>query len=477
MLMLVTLAAIAACEGSSNTVRPPSNAPPETTIDRPLFGAIFPESTEVTFVGQSTDQEDGPLPAAALAWSSSIDGPLGIGDSITVPRLSAGGHLITLRGTDSEGSAGDATTVVVIPRSAGGPPALLRIARGLSAPVFLTHAPGDSTRLFVVEKTGKIRVIRNGVLLPTAFLDLGDSVSSGSEQGLLGLAFAPDYRTSGRFYVSYTSPRGAQSGGTSVVERYLVTNKPDLADPGSGRRLLTVDQPFSNHNGGMIAFGPDGYLYFGLGDGGSGGDPLGTGQDRSDLLGSLLRLDVSGPAGYVIPPGNPYAGGGANRPELWNYGLRNPWRFSFDRETGDLYIGDVGQNAHEEIDVQPAASAGGENYGWNIMEGLSCYGASSCNQAGLTLPVLDYPHGQGCSVTGGYVYRGSVIPSLRGRYLYGDYCSGWIRSFRYQGGQAQDPQTHASLATAGSLTSFGEDAAGELYVLTQGGSVYRIVPQ
>lgn len=477
MFLLTALTAVAACVGGPNSVTPPSNQSPETVIQLPLFGATIPESTEVAFVGASTDPEDGPLPDSALAWSSSIDGPLGAGDSITVPRLSAGGHIITLRGTDSEGTSGDATTLVVVPNLLGGEPALMRIASGLSAPVFLTHAPGDPSRLFVVEKTGRIRVIHNGVLLRSAFLDLSDSVSGGSEQGLLGLAFAPDYATSGRVYVSYTSPHGDQSGGTSVIARYVVSNKPDLADAASGFTLLTVDQPYSNHNGGMIAFGPDGYLYYGLGDGGSGGDPLGTGQNRNDLLGSILRLDVSGPGAYTVPATNPYAGSTTIRRELWNYGLRNPWRFSFDRETGDLYIGDVGQNAREEVDVQPAASLGGENYGWNTMEGFSCYGGSGCNQTGLTLPVLDYGHGSACSVTGGYVYRGSALPSLRGRYFYGDYCGGWVRSFRFQGGEAQDQQTHASLATPGSLTSFGEDAAGELYLLTQNGNVYRIVPR
>ncbi len=354
-------------------------------------------------------------------------------------------------------------------------PSLLKVAGGLSQPVFLTHAPGDSARLFVVEKTGKIRIIRNGTLQRTPFLDLSDSVSTGSEQGLLGMAFSPDYPKSGRFYVSYTSPRGDAGGGTSVIAGYRVSDQPDLADPASGRTLLTVDQPYSNHNGGMIAFGPDGYLYFGLGDGGSGGDPGGTGQNRADLLGSILRLDVSGAGQYTIPSTNPWARG-EHRRELWNYGLRNPWRFSFDRQTGDLYIADVGQNAREEIDVQLAGSKGGENYGWNILEGFSCYDSGRCDPAGMSPPVLDYGHGEGCSVTGGYVYRGSSITAFRGRYFYGDYCGGWIRSFRFQNGRAEDRQEHPSLKTPGSLTSFGEDAAGELYVLTQNGNVYRLIP-
>jgi glucose/arabinose dehydrogenase len=258
-----------------------------------------------------------------------------------------------------------------------------------------------------------------------------------------------------------------------VVARYQVSGNADLADPASGFTLLTVPQPYSNHNGGMIAFGLDGYLYVGLGDGGSGGDPEGTGQDRSDLLGSMLRLDVSGNGAYTIPPGNPYLNT-AYRAELWNWGLRNPWRFSFDRQTGDLYIADVGQNAWEEVNVQPAGSAGGENYGWNLMEGTHCY-TRGCSQTGLTLPVLDYAHNQGCSVTGGYVYRGPAIPALVGHYLYADYCSGWVRSFQYQGGRAANRLDRPALKPGGNITSFGEDARGELYILTSNGRVQRIV--
>jgi glucose/arabinose dehydrogenase len=346
------------------------------------------------------------------------------------------------------------------------------VVSGLHSPVYLTAPPGDTTgRLFVVEQGGRVVIVRNGAALATPFLDLTDSVVSGGEQGLLGLAFYPDYAASGRFIVSYT-----RKDGSSVLARYQVSaGNPDLAEPLSGQTLLTVAQPATNHNGGMVTFGPDGYLYVGLGDGGGGGDPLGTGQDRTDLLGSMLRLDVSGAGGYAIPPSNPYAGSPTFRPELWNYGLRNPWRFSFDRQTGDLYIGDVGQNAVEEIDVAAAGTGGGQNYGWNIMEGTRCYGAGSCNQAGLVPPVLDYPHGDGCSVTGGYVYRGTAIPALQGTYLYGDFCSGWIRGFRWQAGQASDLREWPALA-GGTLSSFGEDADGELYLVRYGsGAIYRIV--
>lgn len=354
--------------------------------------------------------------------------------------------------------------------------ALQPITTALDFPLLLTAPASDSTRLFVVQKNGLIRVIRDGTLLSSPFLDLTGLVSSGGEQGLLGLAFDPGYATNGRFYVSYTDTQG-----DSQIARYLVSTNPDSARPTADRILLSVAQPFDNHNGGHIAFGPDGKLYIGLGDGGSGGDPDGHGQDRTELLGSLLRIDVSGPGDYTVPADNPFVSQPPLRGELWDFGLRNPWRWSFDRQTRDLYIGDVGQGAREEINVAPAAPglAGGRglNYGWNIMEGLSCFSPSSdCDRAGLTLPVLDYDHsGQTCSVTGGYVYRGSTIPALRGRYFYADYCAGWVRSFRYANGQVTERIDWAALRPGDNIPSFGEDARGELYILTAGGGVYRIV--
>jgi hypothetical protein len=260
------------------------------------------------------------------------------------------------------------------------------------------------------------------------------------------------------------------------VVAYRVSADPGVADSDSAESILTVGQPFANHNGGGLVFGPDGFLYIGLGDGGSSGDPQGNGQDLGDLLGSLLRIDIDGGSPYVIPPDNPFAGTAGSRAEIWNYGLRNPWRFSFDRGTGDLYIGDVGQDSREEIDVAPASTGGGENYGWNLMEGSRCFGAEGCDQSGLSLPVLDYGHDDGCSVTGGFVYRGSAIPALRGRYFYADFCSGWVRSFRYGGAQATERREWPTLAPGGMITSFGEDANGELYILVASGKVYRIVP-
>src|SRR6476646_731863 len=348
------------------------------------------------------------------------------------------------------------------------------IVSGLSSPLYLTAPSGDLSRLFVVEQTGGIRIIKDGALLPTPFLDISTKITAGGEQGLLGLAFDPDYASTGRFVVHYTD-----TNGDTHLSHFTVSSDPDVADPASEQVILTADQPYNNHNGGQVLFGPDGMLYLGLGDGGSEGDPQGRGQDLSDLLGSILRLDVRSTSPYSVPPDNPFVGQAGVQPEVWSYGLRNPWRFSFDRTTGDLYIGDVGQDSFEEVDVAPAAAGSGKglNFGWNIMEGTNCYNASTCNQSGLTLPVLEYPHSEGCSVTGGYVYRGSVIPALQGLYFFGDYCQGTVRSFRYQGGSATELTDWPTLRPGGSITSFGEDAAGELYVVIQSGSVFKIVPE
>lgn len=355
------------------------------------------------------------------------------------------------------------------------PLALQPITTALTFPLALTFAPGDSSRVFVAEKGGRVWVIRHDTLLATPFLDIHTIVSTGGERGLLGLAFDPNYATNGRFYVSYTD-----TAGDSHIARYLVSANPDSAVPTADGPIISVAQPYDNHNGGQITFGPDDMLYFALGDGGSGGDPQGHGQDRTELLGSMLRLDVSGGGTYTIPPDNPYTGFATRRGELWNYGLRNPWRFSFDRQTGDLYIGDVGQGAREEIDASSANGGGGKglNYGWNVMEGAQCYPpGAGCNQTGLTLPVYDYGHaGNVCAVTGGYVYRGAAIPALAGTYFFADYCAGWVRSLRLAGGRATQVTDWPSLAPGDAIPSFGEDARGELYILTAGGGVYRIVP-
>ena len=350
---------------------------------------------------------------------------------------------------------------------------LREMVNGLTMPLFLTSPPGDLSRQFVVEKPGRIRIIKDGGLVPTPFLDITAKVSNGAEQGLLGLAFHPQYAANGLFIVNYTN-----TAGDTRVAIYRVSSDPDRADAGSERVILTVDQPFANHNGGMVAFGPDGMFYIGMGDGGSGGDPQGNAQNRNSLLGKILRLEVSVTGEVSIPSDNPFVGQTGVRTEIWSWGLRNPWRFSFDRQTGDLYIGDVGQNAREEIDVatdRPQFGSG-RNYGWNIVEGSACFSASSCNKTGLTPPVLEYGHGDGCSVTGGYVYRGSAAAEYYGHYFYADYCEGWVRSFRLAGPTATEQKDWPSLRPGSQILSFGEDARGEIYLMTTSGHVYRIDP-
>ena len=323
-------------------------------------------------------------------------------------------------------------------------------------------------------------VNRNTNALIGTFLDISNLLPNplGSEQGLLGLAFDPLYGINGRFYVSYTD-----SGGSTVVARYLVSSNPNVAVSTADRIIITAAQPFANHNGGMIAFGPDGFLYIGRGDGGSGGDPGNRAQNAAEVLGKLLRIDVSQGAqppqpAYAIPPDNPCVGQSGARGEIWSIGLRNPWRFSFDRQSGDLYIADVGQGAREEVNVSTVAGGAGRgiNYGWRIMEGSMCFNPPAmCNMTGLQLPAVEYDHPTGCSITGGYAYRGAAIPALQGTYFYGDFCAGFVRSFRFVNGQVTE---HASWPTfsPGSITSFGEDAAGELYIMTSGGGLFRIVP-
>jgi glucose/arabinose dehydrogenase len=336
--------------------------------------------------------------------------------------------------------------------------------------LFLT-APTSDPRLFIVEQPGRIRIVENGNLLATPFLDLAVQISSGGERGLLGLAFHPSYASNGYFYVYFTAPNG-----DITITRYTVSANPNVADGGSAHLILTVDHSSrSNHNGGMLAFGTDRKLYIGTGDGGGGGDPDENGQDPGTLLGKLLRLDVDAGDPYAIPPDNPLAGTAGARGEIWATGLRNPWRWAFDRTAGHLYIADVGQNTWEEINVV-AAIAAGVNYGWDVMEGQHCHEPSSgCTQSGLTLPTVEYSHADGCSITGGFVYRGAAMPSLQGTYFYADYCSGWVRSFRYANGAATEPRDW-DFGNLGNILSFGEDAVGELYVLSATGTVYRIVP-
>lgn len=349
---------------------------------------------------------------------------------------------------------------------------LTPVANGFVRPLLVTHAGDGTGWLYVVEQGGTIWLLIDGERQPNPFLDLSDRVSPEAtqeggytERGLLGLAFAPDYADSGYFYVNYTD-----IGGNTVLARYARSaDDPMIADPDPVSVLLTQQQPFPNHNGGHLAFGPDGYLYIGLGDGGSAGDPLEAGQDLETWLGKILRIDVSTEL-YTVPADNPFVGVDDAREEIWAFGLRNPWRFTFDRATGDLYIADVGQNQWEEVNFQPADSAGGENYGWNVYEASHPYSGASA-PADMILPIAEYSHGEGVSISGGYVYRGSAVPDLVGAYLYGDFGTGvmwsaWRNlSMEWESGIFMD--------TPYSISSFGEDEAGELYLVDYGGTIYR----
>ena len=358
-------------------------------------------------------------------------------------------------------------------------PLMETLATGLNRPVFLTSPPGDP-RQFIVEKSGRILVMKDDVILPTPFLDASGLVSNGNEQGLLSMAFHPDYASNGKFYISYTD-----TSGDSRIREYKVSGaNPDVANGGQTVEIIEVNQPnqYSNHNGGLIMFDPDGYLLFGLGDGGGGGDPLENSQNKNTLLGSMLRIDVddddfpgSSTKNYAIPPDNPYVGvSGAD--EIWAIGLRNPWRFSVDPPTGHLYIADVGQLQREEVNIVDADD-GGNNYGWDNTEGTRCYEPSSgCSTAGTTFPAHEYTHSSGCSITGGYVYRGSEFPQLSGHYFYADYCRGHLWSFRYVPGVGvtEEKSWFDEFGFLGNVNSFGVDAENRLYILTDQGRVLRL---
>ncbi|MCB8951885.1 MAG: PQQ-dependent sugar dehydrogenase [Ardenticatenales bacterium] len=353
--------------------------------------------------------------------------------------------------------------ITLPPTSALSQVTLRLVAGNFQRPTYLTHAFDD--RLFVVEQAGRVIIVRDGQALSPPFLDITDRVGAEeNEQGLLSLAFHP--QNPARFFVDYTDKNG-----DTVIAEFAARG--ENADPSSERVLLTIPQPYGNHNGGQLQFGADGYLYVGMGDGGSGGDPEGNGQNKGTLLGALLRLDVDQAQPYAIPADNPFVDERGSRGEIWAYGLRNPWRFSFDRLTGDLYVGDVGQDAWEELDVVGGEDAG-INFGWNTLEGTHCYRRPICNRGDTTPPILEYDHGDGCSITGGYVYRGAQYPTLYGRYFFSDYCRGDIWSME----QTENGWQRVTLReTDLNIASFGEDAAGELYVLDlTGGGVYHLQP-
>ncbi|MGD9317327.1 MAG: PQQ-dependent sugar dehydrogenase [Anaerolineae bacterium] len=469
VLVLLTMG-LSTCDESGTTVRTteplavaspqPSATPAEVTVTStqvpptasPTTGATQPAATS-TLVQPTAEPTSTPLPPSATAMST----PLPTQERPTPTPLP---------------TALPPAPTVAVPDPAAVEVTLQPVAGGLDTPVGIANAGDGSGRLFVLEKIGRIRVVQNGALAAAPFLDITDRVGAGSsEQGLLGLAFHPRYAQNGFLFVNYTDRQG-----NTVVSRFSAQVDPGRADPASEVVLLTLEQPASNHNGGHLAFGPDGYLYIGTGDGGGAGDRYDNGQNGQTLLGAMLRLDVDSQQPYALPGSNPFIGVPGVRDEIWALGLRNPWRYSFDRITGDLYIADVGQNMYEEVNFQPASDPGGQNYGWPIMEGLHCFPADRpCDRTGLTLPVREYDHTQGCSVTGGYVYRGQESPLLTGIYLFGDYCSGRIWGLA-QSGDDGDWRV-ARLAQADvRLSAFGEDEQGELYLVDMDrGELFKIV--
>jgi glucose/arabinose dehydrogenase len=474
--VLIVTALLTACGGDGgggDIVEPPPQPAPVASVTVTAPATTIQVGETVQLVATAYDALGATLENRAFGWSPSDPTVASVSTSGLVTAIAPGEVQIN---ATSEGVTGTIAITITPgtlpppPPPPAGPPGLQEIASGLRFPLYLTSPPGDE-RLFVVQKGGVIRVIKDGALLDGPFLDITPKVlSTGGEQGLLGLAFFPDYATTGRFLVHYTD-----QSGTSQISMFRVSADPDVADPAESV-VLPVPRPGHAHNGGQILFGPDGYLYIGLGDGAD--NDGGRGQSLEDLLASILRIDVSSAPAYTVPADNPFVATAGARPEVWSYGLRNPWRFTFDRATGDLYIGDVGESKWEEVNYSSAAEGAGRgvNYGWSQMEGRHCMRASGCSEE-LTLPIVEYSHSEGCSVTGGYVYRGAALPQLQGRYFYADYCGGWVRSLRMEGGAPVEETEWPELSPTGLVTSFGEDTAGELYLTTQEGKIYKIVPR
>ncbi|KAB8050465.1 glucose dehydrogenase [Janthinobacterium rivuli] len=464
LLLACCLGLLAACGGGDATPAPGSGS-----LNVTIRGLPAGVAAAVTVTGPASYSK-------LLTASRTLDGLAPGAYAVSAASVLQGtASLVPVPATQQVRLAAGTTASVTVTYAAGAPLAmrLQEVASGLNAPIFLTAPPGDS-RLFILERPGRIRVVQDGNLLATAFLDITPLTTTDGERGLLSLAFHPQYTSNGYFFIYYTN----LAGEIAIERRQVSAGNANVADPLSALAILTIPHPtFSNHYGGLLSFGPDGYLYAGTGDGGSGGDPPGNAQNTNVLLGKLLRLDVNASSvaqPYAIPPGNPFATAGG-RPEIWAYGLRNPWRYAFDVQAQLLYIADVGQANWEEVDVRPVGQAG-NNYGWNIMEGLHCYNNASCNQTGLVPPAIEYGHDTagGCSITGGYVYRGTALPELAGQYLYSDYCSGWLKSFSYSNGTAS-AVTDWGITNVGNILSFGQDAQNELYMLSGTGKVYRIV--
>ncbi|MCD2517193.1 PQQ-dependent sugar dehydrogenase [Massilia sp. G4R7] len=471
--MLALLALLSACGGgggSPGTPGPAPTPPAATTGNLAVVASGLPAGAtpSIRVTGPNNYQQDltGSQTLANLAAGtySVAAAPVTVGRVVYSPSPATQSAVVTAGGTVSASVSYGSVDVNI---------ALSEVVANLDNPTWLTAPTGD-TRLFVLERPGRVRIVENGSTLAIPFLDIGARVFTGGEGGLLSMAFDPQFASNGYFYLYYTDQQQ-----NIVIERFTAGSNPNLADPTSGLVILRVAHPnFTNHFGGQVTFGPDGYLYLGTGDGGGAGDPSGNGQNLNALLGKLLRIDVRGAAPgqpYAIPAGNPYANQPGRRAEIWASGLRNPWRFSFDGS--QLYLSDVGQDRREEVNVQ-GADAAGLNYGWNTMEGTLCYNAATCDRTGLTLPVFEYDHGandaNGCSITGGFVYRGSAIPGLAGRYFYSDYCRGYLKSFLASGGNITE-QRDWDIGAIGNVVSFGRDGQGELYLLSSRGSVHKIV--
>ena len=457
LLLAVVVAGgvLAGCTAGSPTPSVAEESAPPAVSQAPI-------TTEVAAPSETPDEGEAPAPSGEVAGEQPTSTP-------TRPRLTAaaveepvetGPPTLSVEEEAPVATPAVESTTGAVPLQA--PPGVeaVPINFGYDDPVHVTNAGDGTGRIFVVERPGQVWIVQFGEELPEPFLDIRDVVGdSGQEQGLLSIAFHPEFGTNGVFYVNYTD-----LSGDTVIARYRAAEGENQADGDSGLVLLRIEQPFQNHNGGQVVFGPDGYLYVGMGDGGSADDPQGNGQNLNTLLGKILRFDVTDPDVLAIPPGNPFVGDPAARDEIWAYGLRNPWRFTFDRETGDLYIGDVGQDRVEEVHFIPRAQLEGAalNFGWNVMEGSECFERAECDRTGLIEPVAEYGHGLGCSITGGFVYRGQERPALTGVYLYGDWCSGLIWGLIPDGagGWVSEIVGQAEIG----ISSFGEDESGEMYV-------------
>jgi len=478
LLVILLLTGLTACQAGAGDS--PSTGPPTLAARPPSTQASLPGTAPAT---QPPAVQTSPAAAGPTATAAPATPAAAVTAAVTTaaapPLASPTSAALPATGLEQTPTASVTQAAEMSPNVSALPDpngfTWRPLVAGLSSPVGLANAGDGSGRLFVLEQVGTIRVIRAGSLLPEPFLNIVDRVGSqGNEQGLLGLAFHPQYAQNGFFYVNYTDKNG-----DTVIARFQVSaTNPDQADPASEVPLLRVDQPFPNHNGGVVAFGPDGYLYLGLGDGGSAGDPNGNAQSLDTLLGKILRIDVNSVSPgqpYAVPADNPFAAGGG-RPEIWAYGLRNPWRFAFDRGTGDLYIADVGQNQYEEIDYLRAGSAGRLNFGWDYFEASHPYEGQPPASEVFIAPVAEYAHDQGCSITGGEVYRGTRLPEWQGVYLYGDFCSGnvWGLLRDAQGAGQAAWQNGLLYTNVGRVTSFGLDDAGEVYLVDRAGAVLQL---